>query len=224
MVFSLFPKTLAKGFFLTLTEENTDGRTLRARLHVEIQWKRYSWMFDAEMSVLIVIPEQLFLNRYFGSSLCAAALLLNYLWIWITALLLWNSSIQRGRLPKERSAIAISEALQALSSPQGRQPEVFQQHWGGHVCIMVLTAQGGEEEPWRHSWLCDLTEVAAGRLGKVLLSVLSTQEPSHVLDFSSEMSVRWGCPTQSCKKKSDLRGNVVVFSRYLSSPATEIWT
>ncbi len=79
VVFSLFPKTLAKGFFLTLTEENTDGRTLRARLHVEIQWKRYSWMFDAEMSVLIVIPEQLFLNRYFGSSLCAAALLLNYL-------------------------------------------------------------------------------------------------------------------------------------------------
>lgn len=162
---------------------------LRARLHMEIQWKRYSWMLDAETSVLIIIPEQLFLNCYFDLSPCAATLLQNYLWICITAFLFWNSSIQSGRLHKKHSAIAISEALQVLSSPEGRQSEVFQQHWGGQVCIVVLTAQRGEEEPWRHSQLCYLMEVAAGRVGKVLVSVLSIQESSHVLDVSSEISV-----------------------------------
>lgn len=66
-------------------------------------------------------------------------------------------------------------------------------------------------------------EVAAGRVGNVFISVLSTQVSSHALDFSSEMSVTGGCPTQICKKKSDLGGNVVIISHFLSSPATEIW-
>jgi len=40
--FSCFLRTSAKRIFLHLIEENTDGRTLRAHLHVEIHWKRYS--------------------------------------------------------------------------------------------------------------------------------------------------------------------------------------